>query len=228
MSGATTVFGKPKPFAWSYSRIKNYASCPKRHFHIDIAKDYKEEESEILKWGNEVHDKLAKRLSKKTPLPEGMQEYESWAKKLEAFPGQLFVEQKYGLTEDFRHTGFFDRNVWYRGIADVAIIDGDRGLGVDWKLGKILEDSQQLALIAACLFAAYPALQRVDTLFVWLKDDAHTRETFLRSDMPGMWAGLLPRVQQLQKAYADSYFPPKSGALCRRWCPVTSCPHHGE
>jgi hypothetical protein len=225
---ATTVYGKPKSFAWSYSKIKNYASCPKRHFHVDVAKDFKEDESEILTWGNEVHDKLAKRLAKKTPLPDSMKDYESWAKKLEGFPGQMLVEQKYGLTEDFRKAEFFGRDVWYRGIADVVIINDERALAVDWKLGKILEDSQQLALMAACLFGTYPAVQRVDTLFVWLKDDARTHEVFKREDMPTMWANMLPRVQQLRKAYEDNLFPPKPGYLCRRYCPVKTCPHHGE
>ena len=64
MSGPTTSYGATgKPFSWSYSRVKNYRSCPLKHYHVDIKKDYKEDESEILTWGNEVHGALAKRLA---------------------------------------------------------------------------------------------------------------------------------------------------------------------
>ena len=49
---AVTTYNKPKPFAWSYSRLKNFEVCPKRHFHVDIAKDFREEEGESLVWGN--------------------------------------------------------------------------------------------------------------------------------------------------------------------------------
>jgi spore coat polysaccharide biosynthesis protein SpsF (cytidylyltransferase family) len=45
----------PKPFAWSYSKLKNYEVCPKRHWHVDVKKDFKEAESEALKQGNLVH-----------------------------------------------------------------------------------------------------------------------------------------------------------------------------
>ena len=57
----TTTRNKPKAFAWSYSRLKNFESCPKRHYHVDVVKDVREEESEQLKWGNALHDAFAKR-----------------------------------------------------------------------------------------------------------------------------------------------------------------------
>ena len=224
---AVTTYARAKPFTWSYSRLKNFASCPKRHWHIDIAKNVQEEESEILKWGNQVHEALARRLSKKKTLPTGMDEYEKHCLGIEKVPGEIKVEQKYGITEDYSPCGFFDNKVWYRGIADIAVIDGTRALAVDWKLGKILADSQQLALMAACLFAHYPKVEQVDTLFMWLKDDARTHEVFKRTDMPGMWNGIMPRVQEYKHAIDHDEFPAKPGGLCKRWCPVSTCPHYG-
>ena len=53
-----------KPFSWSWSKLKNFRTCPKRHYHVDIAKDFKEDDSEDLLWGNEVHEALAKRIGK--------------------------------------------------------------------------------------------------------------------------------------------------------------------
>ncbi len=226
---AVTVYARGKPFNWSYSKLKNYAACPKKHWHVDIVKNVKEEDSEILRWGNEVHDKLAKRLGKhKIPLPNTMADFEVHARGVERVPGTLLVEQKYGLTEDFSGCGFLDSRVWYRGIGDVVIVDRERAIVIDWKLGKILEDSQQLALMAACIFGHYPAVQQVDTIFMWLKDDAKTHQVFKREEMPGMWAALMPRILEYKQATSSQEFPAKPGGLCRKWCPVDTCPYHGE
>lgn len=228
MSGPITSYAGEKPFTWSYSKIKNYRSCPKRHFHVDYAKDFKEEESEILIWGNQVHDAFAKRLSKKTELPTTMSNWGPMLERVERIPGVLFVEQKYGLRSDLTGCAYFgDSSVWYRGIADVVVIHGDRGAAIDWKLGKIIEDSVQLALMAACLFGHFPRLSQVDTFFFWLKDDARTHQVFTRADMVNVWAAVLPEVNQLKEAYKTMTFPPKPSGLCRKWCPVRSCPYYG-
>lgn len=227
MSGPVTTYAKGKPFAWSYSKIKNFRACPKKHFHVDVAKDFKEDESEILTWGNEVHGALARRLDKKTPLPASMSQYEKLALGVEKIPGKMYVEQKYGLKDDYTGCGYFESGVWYRGVADVAVINGVRGMAIDWKLGKIIEDSMQLALMAGCLFGHFPQLEQVDTVFFWLKDDAKTRQVFTRADMVGIWASILPEVATLKAAYETMTFPPKQGGLCRKWCPVRSCPYNG-
>jgi hypothetical protein len=218
-----------KPFTWSYSRLKNFESCPKRHFHIDIEKSVKEEESEQLLWGNEVHDALAKRLKSKTTLPVPMRSYEPWCVKIEKEPGEILVEQKLAIRKDFGPTTFFAKDVWFRAVGDVIKLSpsGAVALIADWKTGKIVEDSQQLALSAACVFAHYPSVQAVRSEFIWLKEDATTRGTFKRSDMPGMWRGLWPRIEALEAAHDACNYPPKPGSLCRKWCPVSKCPHHG-
>lgn len=231
MSGPiTTHHGKPPAFAWSYSKLKNYETCPKRHFHYDVAKDVKEPESEQLRDGNFVHDVLHKRLGKdKVALPPQVSELEKWAVRVESGPGLLLVEQKLAIRRDFTKCNFFgDRTVWYRGIGDVIKINGPVGLIIDWKTGKIVEDSVQLMLMAQCVFSHYPEVQKVRSEFVWLKEDATTRQDFARADMPAHWNSLMPRLNTLEHATVNSIYPAKPGFLCKRWCAVTACPHHGE
>lgn len=228
MKQATTTYKNGKPFAWSYSKIKNYAVCPKRHYHVDIAKDYKEDPSDALVWGNMVHDALHRRLALNDPLPERMELYEPWAAAIDAAPGELSTELKFALTDEFQPTTFFDKKAWYRGICDVLVVNGPVALAVDWKLGKIIEDSVQLGLMSACIFAHYPEVQAIRTEFAWLKDDATTRVDFTRADMPALWNEVLPRVAVLKEAAETLTYPPKPSGMCKRWCPVTSCPHHGE
>jgi hypothetical protein len=243
----TTAYGggayvpKPKPFSWSYSKLKNYEVCPKRHYNVDVIKAFKEEEGEALQWGNAVHKALAARCSpKQVPLPGTMKGYEKWAAKVTS-PGNgptpmILVEQQLAIDENFAATEWFDSDAkkaglpipWYRGIADVLKIAGPVALAIDWKTGKIIDDAPQLALLAACIFAHHPTVQKVRSEFIWLKEDAKTRQDIGRADMPAIWNGLWPRIEQLKHAHETLNYPPKPGYLCRRYCPVTSCPHHGE
>jgi hypothetical protein len=233
MTTVTTIRHSPKPFAWSYSKLKNFESCPKRHYEIDIAKSIKEPESEQLRFGNMLHEALAKRIGKGVPLPTPFAKYESWAARMATPVGikdtetVVLVEQKLAITKDFAPCDFFDRRAWYRGIGDVIKITGPVALVADWKSGKIQEDGVQLALMAQCVFAHHPGVQRIRSEFIWLKEDATTRADFSREDMVRLWVELNPRIEALEHAHNTTTYPAKPGALCRRWCPVSSCPHHG-
>ncbi len=34
------IAAKPKEWSWSYSKLKNYEVCPKRHYEVDVLKNY--------------------------------------------------------------------------------------------------------------------------------------------------------------------------------------------
>jgi hypothetical protein len=213
-------------FAWSYSRLKNYRTCPKRFYEIDIQKNYKEE-SEQLKWGDEVHKALADACSKDMPLPTGM-DYQKWVGFVRSRPGKLYVEQKYAITRDFSPCSFFGPTVWFRSIADVVVLYGRVALIIDWKTGKPIPDSNQLFLVSQCVFCQFPEVQRVVNQFVWLQTDDITQEIYDRADMAAQWPPLLTQVAELEKATKDLTFPPKPNKLCRSYCPVQSCPFWGK
>ena len=231
--------GRAKPFAWSYSKLKNYEVCPKRHYHIDIAKDVKEEESEQLAYGNLLHKALAEAIThvtsegkKGAPLPKTQRHMQLWVDKVtEARHGNastILVEQQLAITKAYGPTEWFGDDVWYRGIADVIKIMGPVALVLDWKTGKILEDGVQLALMAQCVFAHHPGIQKIRTEFIWLKEEAVTRADFTRADMVDVWNGVLPRVAMLENAAKTTNYPATPNHLCNRWCPVTQCPHSGR
>lgn len=221
-----------KEWAWSYSKLKNYETCPKRHYEIDLAKHYKDSDEDdpnsALAWGNRVHDAMAKACLGKAPLPEEMAMYQGWVDKVRAGPGKLLVEQKYAITRKFQPRSYFADDVWYRGIGDVVRIDGPVALVLDWKTGKILEDSVQLMLMAQCIFSHFPEVKRVRSEFVWLKEDCTTPEVFTRRGVGDEWIGLLPRVASMESAAKTQTYQPTPGRLCKKWCPVVSCPYHGK
>lgn len=218
-------------FSWSYSRLKNFRTCPKRHYHCDIAKDFKEDESEHLIWGNKVHKALADSIGKGVKLPEEMLGYKQWVERIARLRDMGFsvkVEQKLAMTEDFKPTSFFDNKAWFRGVADVLAIRAPLAVSFDWKTGRLVEDIEQLALSASLVFAHYPNVDQLGATYIWLADDDETVEKYSRDGMLPTWNAVLPQVKVMAQAAKDLNYPPKPSGLCKRFCPVTSCPHYGR
>ena len=217
-----------RPFSWSYSKLKNYETCPKRHFHADIKKDFKDELGDNLILGNMVHEALANAVAKGMPLPDRFAKYQHWVDRITSEGNAvILVEQKLAITENYEPCEFFANNAWFRGVVDVAKIIGPVALVADYKTGKIVEDSVQLALFAQLIFAHHPTVQKIRTEFIWLADNVTTREDFKRTDMPELWASVLPRLEPLIQAHKNGDYPAVPGYLCRKYCPVTICAHHG-
>lgn len=221
-----------KAWSWSFSKLKNYEECPKRHYEVDIAKSVKEKENDALLWGNEVHDGMKTALTVAPhKLPDSMASYQYWIERVLAGPGKLFVEQKYAIDKDFNKTSWFADNAWYRSIADAVRIFDQVGLALDWKTGKFKPDNYrpQLMMLAMTLFAHFPELQVVRTEIVWLQEEnCTTSETFTRAALNKEWAQLGMRVARLETAAKTMTYPPMPGRLCAKYCPVTSCPFHGK
>jgi hypothetical protein len=218
-----------KQFAWSFSKLKSYETCPRKFHEQDVLKNFQEGDSEQLIWGNQVHQTLAKVLEGKLPeLPPEMEMFQKYVDLVNKLPGNLQVEQKYAITKDFGPTTYFAPNCWYRGIGDVVKVGDTRAVILDWKTGAIKVDSVQLMLMALCIFAHFPKVQKVHTGFIWLKEDAVTMEEYDRADVADCWTGLLGRVTDLEAALKTGNFPPKPSGLCRKWCPVSSCEFHGK
>lgn len=230
MTTIITTRNKPKGFAWSYSKLKNFETCPKRYYNVDVEKKFKEDDdNEALAYGNFVHGALAEAINAEhKPLPDSLKGFQKYVDKILAGPhDKMLVEQQMAIRQDLTATTWFGTDAWYRGIGDVVKIRGQVAAAVDWKTGKIKEDGVQLALMAACIFAHHPEVQAIRTEFIWLAEDAVSRADFTRASMPGVWAGVLPRVALLKQAHDTMEFPPKTGGLCKRFCVVTSCPHNG-
>lgn len=218
-----------KPFAWSFSKLKNFETCPKKHYEVDLQRNY-QEESTHLTWGNEVHKALENAVKKISPLPIEMKSYSKYVQSVLNAHGKVEVEKQYALDRNFVPVSWFDKQAWYRGKADVVLINGENALAIDWKTGKVSKDSVQLMLMAQCIFAHNPQVKRVRTMYVWLQfpDAEPVIEDYDRQEVANAWIGLLLRVKLMEEAYNTQTYPPKPSGLCRKHCPVVSCPHHGK
>lgn len=219
----------PKEFSWSYSKLKNYRTCPKRYYEIDVAKNYQEDFSgEHLAWGKQVHTAFEERIRDGKPFPSGMEHFEEAAERLLAVPGTKLVEQQLAIKRDLSPCTWFDKQTWFRGIADLLILNPPVALAIDYKTGKIVEETEQLALLAECVFSHHPDIHAVRTEFWWLKDEAATREDFKRSKRKDTWRGVMPKVMALEEAHKTMEFPPIRTGLCKNHCIVTGCAFNGK
>lgn len=222
--------GAAKAFSWSYSKLKNFRTCGYRYKKIDVDKTYAEDFSgEHLAWGKQVHTAFEQRVRDNMPFPKGMEHFEdAVAGRLVGVPGLILVEQQMAIRKDLSACGWFDKDTWFRSIADYLRINGPVALAIDYKTGKILEDSEQLALMAECIFAHYPEVQAVRTEFWWLKDDAATGQNYYRNKRHETWARVMPEVMTLELAHETNNFPARPSGLCKKHCIVTDCQFHGK
>lgn len=225
---------KVKKFSWSWSKLKNWRSCPKRHYEIDLAKNIKEVPSDAIKWGDEFHAVMAKRIAKDIPLPPTFVRYAKWPELMRQHRldgAKVSVELRLAMDQQFQPTEWFDSGTWVRGIVDVLYLAPwlKAAVAIDWKTGgKIQPEFEQLGITSQLLFAHHQELDLVHTAYQWSAHDTETIKTYRREDMVTLWNKLLPEVKQMEEAARTMTYPPRPSGLCINWCPVTSCPYHGK
>lgn len=206
--------------AWSHSALSAFEECPLRYKLTRVSKVVKEPETEAIAWGKRVHTALEQRIRDSTPLPKLLANYEPLAAKVANSSGEILVEQRVAINAGFSPTEFFAKDVWCRGVLDVAVVGTTSAMILDWKTGKRRDGFDQLKLFAAFAFAHYPSIERVDTGFAWLKEDAIDRQSFTREQVGDIWSAFLPRVRRLEQAFEQDRWPAKPSGLCKKYCPV--------
>ena len=56
--------------AWSYSRIKSFEQCPKKFYHLKVAKDYEEPETSAMGYGTAFHLAAEEFIRDGKPVPD--------------------------------------------------------------------------------------------------------------------------------------------------------------
>jgi len=231
-----TVGSKPKPFAWSHSALHQFENCARQYYHTKIAKDFPEVQSDANKWGLQVHKAMADRIKTGAPLPSSMP-YESWIDWATADLHEheiIEAELQLAVTNDkvvFTPCKYFDRvvNPWFRTVADVLRIRGDRARIIDWKTGKNVDDnSDQLKLCAFAVFVHWPEVQSCTCQYVWLQHNNFSDCQLDRKDLLEFWHPMSHRVERMQQAIQDHEFPCRPSGLCKKHCGVRTCEYFGR
>ena len=218
-----------KPLPWSFSALNSFVGCPHRHYEVKVLKNFPDEPGEAAKWGTYVHLCIENFIKDGTPLPDNAKIYAPQAG-LAISPSinsnmKVLAEQPMALNHKFEPCSWKDG--WVRGIIDLLMLGDTYAWAVDWKLGKVKPDSNQLKLFALMVFHHYPKIQEVYTSFEWLQFNQRTEETYYRAQIPELWNVFLSDLKQYAQAFRTDTWQKRPSGLCKNFCPVTTCEHCG-
>jgi hypothetical protein len=215
---------------WSYSSLGLFQQCPRKYYHLRVLKDIKEPETTAILYGKEVHLALEEYIRDGKPVPVQFKEFTEIADMLKAMPGDKLCEYKMGLTKDIQACGFFDENVWFRGVADLLIINGDTARVIDYKTGKSSEfaDKKQLELMSLAVFKHFPKVRTVKAGLIFLVANDFVKADFEKKDAPITWLKWIQETDRLEEAHEVNVWNPKPNFTCRKYCLVKDCEHNGK
>ena len=215
---------------WSYSSLGLFQQCPKKYYHLRVIKDIKEPTTEAIIYGKAVHEAAEHYIGKGTPIPEKFSYMVPILDVLNAIPGEKLVEYKMGLTKDLEPCGFFDKGVWFRGVGDLVIVEGDLAHVVDYKTGKSSQyaDTKQLELMSLALFKHFPDVERVKAGLAFVVCNDFIKAKYNKKDEKVYWLRWKQETDQLEKAYENDLWNPKPNFTCRKFCSVMECEHNGK
>ena len=220
------------PPAWSYSSIKLFDLCHRKYESERVTKEVKYTDSDATIYGKELHLACEEYIRDGKPVPPRFEFVLPYLKKLNAIPGEKICELQVGLKKEdgrFVACDFKDPDVWFRGVADLVIIDGPKGWVVDYKSNKNARyaDPRQLALMAACMFAKYPELEKIKAGLLFVVSGDFIKAEYTRDKAFKIFADLHDLLTQRETAYQSDVWNPKPNGLCKRFC-RTACSHNGS
>jgi ATP-dependent helicase/DNAse subunit B len=215
---------------WSYSSLSTFKQCPKKYYHLRIIKDVKDQGSTATVYGQEVHKVAEEFIRDKVQVPKKYAFINGVLDALNKIEGEKLCELKLGVakTEDgYEPVDFFADNVWWRGIADLVIINGDTAHSIDYKTSKNAKyaDTKQLDAVAAGLFTHFPELKKIKSALAFVVSKEFIQKEHVVEKKEEYFGAFEPDLERLEVAQESGVWNAISGPLCG-WCPVTSCEHH--
>ena len=225
-----------KESAWSYSSIGTFKTCPHRYYRERITKDIaREPDSEAILYGTALHKAAEDYIGSNTPIPEQFGYIKQWLDKLKAIKGEKYAEKKMGITRVnrvFEPCDFFDAGVWFRGVADLLIVDEETKTAfiVDYKTGKNAKyaDPLQLELMAACVFLLHPTIEKIKGMLLYVVSRETIQKEYEVKDRFAVFEKLDELLHRRTIAYETGVFNKNPNGLCRAYCPVLDCAYNGR
>jgi hypothetical protein len=216
--------------AWSYSSIKTFDQCPKKYFHLKVIKDVKDVPGEAADYGTAVHEAAELFIKDGTPIPEKFAYMRPIVEPLAAKQGVKHTELKLGVRKTdtgYEPCGFFDKDVWWRGIVDLLIVNNHTAFMIDYKTGKSAKyaDMKQLDLMAGAIFVHYPEVQKIKSALAFVVSNEFPKKVHVRAKLDQYFSVFDDQLDQLEVAMDNGIWNAKTSPLCG-WCPVKNCEHY--
>lgn len=214
---------------WSFSSLKTFEQCPKKYYHLKIAKDVMDVPHEAALYGSAVHKAAEEHVRDGKPMPKKYGYMEPILDSLKKIPGEQFCELELGLTRELKACAFKAPDVWWHGIVDLLIVDKAKGVAhmVDYKTSKSARyaDTKQLDLMATAVFAHFPEVTKIKSALLFVVSNEFVRKDHYAIKAKEYIDGVKPTIQRLEQALETEVWNPITGPLCR-FCPVKKCEHN--
>jgi hypothetical protein len=219
-----------KPISWSYSSIKLFDQCPKKYYHLRVAKDVKEPETDAMLYGTLFHEAAELYIKDGTPIPPQFTFVKSTLDNLKKLEGDKYCEFQMGLNDNLEPCGFKDKDVWWRGIADLLVINGDEARCLDYKTGKSAKyaDTDQLELMALAIFKHFPQIKKVKAGLLFVVSKNFIKDSYNAENQDKMWLKWFTEYNRMKFSYEKNVWNPRPSGLCRKHCSVLECAHNGR
>ncbi len=215
---------------WSYSSLKTFEQCPKKYYHLKVVKDVKDEGSEATLYGQELHKAAEDYLKEGTPIPPKFGYVQDTVDAIKNIPGEKHCELKLGVRKTdtgYEPCGFFDKDVWWRGIGDVIVVQDELAFSLDYKTSKNAKyaDLKQLDILAAALFTHFPQVKKIKSALAFVVSNEFVHKEPFAAMRDSYFAAFEPDLDRLATAQETGVWNTNTGPLCK-FCPVVSCEHN--
>jgi PD-(D/E)XK nuclease superfamily len=217
-------------FTWSYSSLSLFQQCPKKYYHLRVKKDIVEPQSEQMLYGTVAHKAAEDYVRDGTPLAPHLAYMQPTLDALKNRQGEKLCEYRLGLTEALEPCEFFAKDVWWRGIADLMIMEEDETARVvDYKTGKSqYADTKQLEILSLAIFKHFPKIKTIKSGLVFIVHPAFVQAAFTKDKEEELWQYWKAETDRLGLCYKNDVWNPSRNFTCKAWCPVLDCAHNGK
>jgi hypothetical protein len=144
--------------------------------------------------------------------------------------GKRHCEMKLGLDRGLKPCSFTSEHVWWRGIVDLVIVDGEKAWIVDYKTSKsaLYADKGQLELMALATFRYFPNVKKINAGLLFVVSNNFIAETYTSDMIVKLWKKWFSNFKRLKTAYDKDIWNARPSGLCKRHCVVVECIHNGS
>jgi hypothetical protein len=218
--------------AWSYSSLKTFDQCPKKYYHLRVLKDVKDADSTATIYGKELHSAAENFIKSNEAIPPKFSFIAPTLEVLRNIDGEKFCEIKLGVAKRdgrFVPCDFFAKDVWWRGIADLLIVNEKKQQAwlVDYKTSKNAKyaDTKQLDLLAGAVFTHFPKVVNIKSALLFVVSNEMVKKEHEYIMKSSYLNCMEPELTRLEGAMQNNVWNPNAGPLCK-FCPVTECAHN--
>lgn len=196
---------------WSFSRWKDYDTCPAKIKYRYIDK-LPSSAGPAAERGTLIHKKAEDYVNGLYPeLPSELSSFRADFKWLKA--RKAICEEEWAFTREWQPTDWTAPDAWLRMKLDARVVSGSTCVVIDHKTGKQRDEHRmQLGLYAMATFIMAPEVENVNAKLWYLDLGKTTEENYVREELD-----LIKEVweERVGPMMADEDFAPKPNFLCR-------------